>query len=358
MISFPTIPGVEINLFLLLFLGFAIGVISGFVGVSGGFLMTPALIVLGMPASFATGTSLMWVVGNCIVGSFRHRELGNIDVKLGMIILASAMAGVELGVRLLNWVRDIGIAEEVVLVVSVVILFIVGVYTLRETIRRKAQLDLIRKRGEKLPPSSIGLTKISRKLQELDIFPMVHLRRAKITISLWPLVMVGFFVGFLSGFMGVGGGFIMVPSMVYILGIPSFVAVGTDMFQIIFSGLYGAVRHTMSGNVEIFTAFIMILTSSIGVQMGAIATRYARGVSMRFTLSFSILFAIVGAILKLFFFTLPGAANWIDIASVITTFGGMVLVLVLILWLFIMGVSYQRGKKVPEWAVSLVAREN
>ena len=358
MISFPMIPGAEINLLLLLFLGFAVGVIKGFVGVGGGFLITPALIIIGYPANFATGTSLMWVVGSSIVGSLRHRELGNIDIKLGVIILASAMVGVEIGVHILNWVRDIGMAEEVVLLVSVVVLFIVGTYTLLETIKRKTQLDQMRKRGEDLPPQKAGLTSISQKLQKLNIPPMIHLKRANITISLWFMVIVGLLAGLLAGLIGVGGGFMMVPSMVYILGIPSFVAVGSDMFQIIFSGLYGAIRHTMSGNVEIFTAFVMILTAGIGVQLGALATKYARGVSMRFALSLAILFAVVGTILKLISYLMPADVTWLGTASIIVTFGGAGMVLVFILWLFVIGVLYKRGRKIPDWAVSLVARED
>ncbi len=358
MISFPMIPGVELNLLLLIFLGFAVGVIKGFVGVGGGFLVTPALIIIGLPASFAAGTSLMWVVGSSIIGSLRHRELGNIDLKLGGIILVSAMAGVELGVRLLNRVRDVGVAEEVVLGLSIVILSVVGAYMLYESLMRKAELDRMRRAGEKLPPPVAGLTSISQKLQKLNIPPMIHLKKSKITVSLWLIVVIGVFTGILAGLMGVGGGFIMVPSLVYLLGISSFVAVGTDMFQIIFSGLYGAVRHTMSGNVEIFTAFIMILASSVGVQLGALVTRYARGVSMRFTLGIAIFFAVIGSILKLLSFILPTDIVWLSTTSVIITFGGAGLVLVFILWLFITGVSYQRGRQVPDWAVSLVARED
>jgi len=358
MISFPIIPGVEISLLLLIFLGFAVGVIKGFVGVGGGFLVTPALIIIGLPANFAAGTSLMWVVGSSIIGSLRHRELGNIDLKLGVIIIVSAMGGIELGVRLLNMVRDMGVAEEVVLTVSIVILLSVGTYMLCEALKRKAELDRMVKGDEKLPPPAAGLTSLSQKLQSLNIPPMIHLTRAKITISLWLIIIIGFFTGVLAGLMGVGGGFIMVPSMVYLLGITSFVAVGTDMFQIIFSGCYGALRHAMSGNVEIFTAFVMVLASGVGVQLGALATKYARGVSMRFVLGIAIMFAVIGSILKLLFFILPVDTAWLSTSSIVITFGGAALVLVLILWLFTIGVSYRRGHHVPDWAVSLVARED
>ena len=115
MTTFPMIPGVEINIFLLVFLGLAVGVVSGFVGVGGGFFMTPALIVLGFPANFAVGTSLTWITGNAVIGALKHGRLGNVDVKLGLVITAAAMGGMEVGVRILNWAKDIGLTDEIVL---------------------------------------------------------------------------------------------------------------------------------------------------------------------------------------------------------------------------------------------------
>ena len=100
------IPGVEISLFLIIFLSLAAGVISGFVGVGGGFIMTPALIILGFPAQFAVGTSLIWIMGNSIIGTLRHRQLGNVDMKLGILMMVFTTGGVEMGVRVLNWTRD------------------------------------------------------------------------------------------------------------------------------------------------------------------------------------------------------------------------------------------------------------
>jgi len=298
------------------------------------------------------------VVGNSIIGALRHRELGNIDLKLGAILVVSLVGGVEIGVRLLNMHRDMGFAEEVVLIVSIIVLLSVGIYMLRESFKRKAQLDKIIKGKKELPPQMAGLTSISQKLQRLNIPPMIYLPKAKITISLWLIVIVGLFTGILAGLIGVGGGFIMVPAMVYLLGIPSFIAVGTDIFQIIFSGLYGAVRHTMSGNVEILTVFIMILASGVGVQLGAIVTKYARGVSVRLTLGIAIMFVVLGAMLKLLSCILPAYATLLNNSSMAITFGGAGLVMVLILGLLIMGIFYQKGRHVPDWAVSLVARED
>ena len=112
MITFPELPGVDINILLLVFVGFGAGILSGFAGVGGAFIVTPALIILGFPANFAVGTGLAWVMGSSIVGAFRHRKLGNVDVKLGLVILVAAMGGMEVGVRILNLTRDAGLVDE------------------------------------------------------------------------------------------------------------------------------------------------------------------------------------------------------------------------------------------------------
>jgi hypothetical protein len=357
MITFPMIPGIEINIFLLVFLGLAVGIVSGFVGVGGGFLMTPALIILGFPANFAVGTSLAWIVGNSIVGTLRHRQLGNVDMKLGVLMIAGTVCGVEIGVRLLDWTRNMGLADEAVLAVSISILLIIGVYTFWEACRRKAELDDILRRKEKLPPD-MRAASISAKLQQINIPPMIHFTKSRITISLWLILAVGLGIGILAGFIGVGGGFIMVPSLVYLIGLPSFMAVGTSMFQIVIPAAWGCVRHTMSGNVVIFAAFIMVVASCIGVQFGVLVTRYVRGVSMRYILGISILVCAIGAMLKLSGILLEKGAIWLETSSVAVTFGGMGLTVIMILALFIVALRYHRGQHIPTWIESLVAKED
>ena len=357
MITFPVIPGVEINLFLLVFLGLAVGIVSGFVGVGGGFLMTPALIILGFPAHFAVGTSLAWVVGNSVVGTLRHRQLGNIDMKLGMLMIVGTVGGVEVGVRILNWTRNMGLANEVVLSVSICMLLMIGIYTFWETRQRKAELDGMARRKEELP-SDMKAVSISVRLQRINIPPRIHFAKSRITISLWLVLAVGFFTGVLAGFIGVGGGFIMVPSLIYLIGLPSFMAVGTDIFQIIFSSAFGFVRHTMSGNVIIFAAFIMILGSSIGTQFGVLVTRYVRGISIRYILVSSVLVAVLGSILKLIDILSESAIAWFQTGVLSVTFGGLGLIVVMIAGLFIMAIRYRKGGRIPTWAQSLVTKED
>lgn len=348
--------GIEINIFLLVFLGLAVGIVSGFVGVGGGFLVTPVLIILGFPAHFAVGTSLTWIVGNSIIGTLRHRQLGNVDMKLGALMVVGTMCGVEVGVRVLNWTRNMGLADEAVLSVSICMLLIIGVYTFWETRRRKAELDDMLRRKEKLPPD-VREVSISSKLQRINIPPMIHFAKSRVTISLWLILAVGLFTGILAGFIGVGGGIIMVPFLVYLIGLPSFMAVGTDIFQVIFSAAYGCIRHTMSGNVIIFAAFIMILGSCIGVQFGTLVTRYVRGISMRYILAASILVCVLGSILKLLdiFLKLPG--TWLQTGSIVVTFGGMGLVVAMIAGLFIAAIRYRKGRHIPTWVESLVTKE-
>jgi len=354
---FPILPGVEINIFLLIFIGLGVGILSGFAGVGGGFFMTPALIILGFPAHFAVGTSLTWIIGNSVIGAFRHRQLGNVDIKLGLVMIIAAMGGMEVGVRIINWARDLGLADEVVLSISICMLLIVGIYTLLESTRRKRQLDQMLVKKEKLPPA-MRATGLSQKLQGIDMPPMLHFTKSGVTISLWIILAIGFFVGILVGVMGVGGGFILVLSLVYLIGLPSFMAVGTSLFQIIFSAAYGCIRHSMSGNVIIFAAFIMILASCLGVQFGALVTRYVRGLSVRYILGISILICAVGAILKLTNILLGETVTWLEIGSVGITFGGLGLTVLMILALFIMALRYRSGQPVLSWVESLVTKED
>ena len=346
------IPGVDINLFLLVLLSFSVGIISGFTGVGGGFLMTPALIILGFPAQFAVGTSLIWVMANSVVGALRHRQHGNVDMKLGLIIAAVSMGGVEIGTRLLHLALSLGIAEETVLAVSILVLLSVGGYTLRESLQSVRRVNEAQKRKVSInttvqPPMPFA------RLRDIKLKPLIHFSKSGITISIWVILGIGLFTGILSGLLGVGGGFIMVPSLIYLVGLPSFLAVGTDLFQISFSSAYGAIRNTMGGNVIIFAAFIMILSSVIGVQCGVLGTRFLKGVCVKLILSFTIIIAILGSVLKLTNTITENPASWLKPAEMAVTFGGLVLVLLIILVLFILGIRNNRGKSVPGWFQAL-----
>lgn len=341
------------NILLLLFIGLGAGILSGFSGVGGAFVVTPALIVIGFPANFAVGTGLAWVVGKSVTAVWSHSQLGNVDVKLGLVMLVSSTLGVEGGVRALNWAKSRGLADEVVLAISLVMLLVVGSYTVVESYRRKKELDALLKRGQKLPADH--QSGISGRLQSIRLSPLISFPHSGIKISFWILFAIGVFVGIMSGLMGVGGGFIMVPSLVYLVGIPSFIAVGTDLFQIVFSAAYGTIRHTLSGNVFIFAAFLMVLASAIGVQFGVLVTRFVRGISVRYILGVSIILSAVGVALKLTSVLNTGLKKSFEEASLLVTMGSLLITVLMISGLFFIAMRHRRGMAVPNWVESLLA---
>jgi len=352
MITFSMLPGVETSLYLLVFSGLGAGVISGFTGVGGGFLVTPVLVILGLPANMAVGTSLAWVAGNSVVGAIRHGRLGNVDMRLGLVVVLAATAGMEVGVRILNRASDAEVVDEGVLAVALAILLAVGTYTLRESMARKRDLDR-ELRGEAGKTATKGRS-LAERLQRISVPPRLYSSRSGVSISLWVVLGVGFAVGVLAGVIGVGGGFIMVPTLVYVFGVPSVVGAGTSLFQTAVSSSYGLVRHSMSGNVIIFASFTMLVASSIGVQSGVMATRYVRGVSVRYILAICILLSAAGTALKLAGVLLGEGAEWSGMASLIVAFGGLGLGVVMVLSLLVIGIRYRKGRSVPAWARSLV----
>src|SRR4030043_1985829 len=310
MLQLPMIPDIEVSIVLLVVLSLTSGVISGFVGVGGGFIMTPALIILGFPAQYAVGTGMLWVVGNSIIGTLRHRRLGNVDFKLGSVMIVFMMFGVELGIRALSVAINAGIAEASVLIVTICVLILVGGSIFWESARTKARLDK-RIRENNKTDERPGISFLTSALSRVNIPPILSFPRANVRISLWTLLIIGVIAGVLAGFIGVGGGFIIVPSLVYIFGVPSFIAVGTSLFQIIFPAAFGAARYTIEGNVAIFAAFIIILGSSAGIYFGSLLTRYLRDISMRYTLAITILIAVMGSIIKVITITSNSEASWL-----------------------------------------------
>ena len=355
MLTFPVLPGVEINVCLLAFIGFAVGVVGGFIGVGGGYMVTPALVVLGLPGNLAVGTSITHITGTSVVATLRHRSLGNVDVKLGALLMVGTLGGLELGVRLLNWCKSLGLSSEVVLGVSLVLLTTVGGYTTVEARSAKRRLDEAVAHGSAVP-RDLTVSSICKKVQAIRIPPMVDLPACRLRLSACLIVLLGFCTGLLSGFMGVGGAFILTPALIYLFGVPSLVAVGTVLFQIVFSAAYGCIRHGMSGNVLIFAAVIMLLGASVGAQIGSLGTRYVRGPSIRGVLGLSVVVAAVGVLFKLVHALTGQELAWLQRVAEVCTFGGMGLLVMLIFGLLAMALMYRRGMRVPKRFESLLVR--
>ncbi|MBN1148529.1 MAG: sulfite exporter TauE/SafE family protein [Anaerolineales bacterium] len=283
------ISGVVVNPLLLVGIGFLVGILGGFFGVGGGFIAGPLMFWLGVPMNFVVGTDLAHMTGKSIVAAKRHRALGHVDVKLGLIMVTGTIIGVEIGARLIEWLEHLGLVSSVIGVAYIVILLIISLFTGIESIRAMRMV-----RTEHMDVrDALGFQGLSRRAHSLKLWPMLSFPTSGIdSISLWVVLGVSLITGLLAGSLGVGGGFIRMPMLVYFIGVPTHVAVGTDLFEIIISAGFGTLTHALKGNVDILMALMMHTGAAIGAQIGAVSTRFFVGPRIR--LMFSIL-PLVGA---------------------------------------------------------------
>lgn len=293
---FP-ISEVTVDPVLLATIGFMVGILGGFFGVGGGFIAAPFMFWAGVPTNFVVGTDLAHMTGKSMVALRHHRALGHVDVKLGGVMVVGTIIGVEVGAQIIEGLKTAGSLDLVIGIAYIVILLIVSAFTAYESIRalRMIQTDSIDAKDV------LGIKGVSQRVRSLRLPPYISLPSSGIEkISIWPLILVGFFTGTLAGMLGVGGGFIRMPMLIYVLGIPTHVAVGTDLFEIIFSAAYGTVTHAIKGNVDILMALVMGTGAAIGAQIGATSTRFFAGPKIRLMFSFLPLIGAIMVILNLF----------------------------------------------------------
>ena len=280
---FP-ISGAHISPIYLAVMGFIIGILGGFFGVGGSFIAGPALRIVGLDWNYAVGTDLAHIVGKSVVAVRQHRAFGNVDLRLGLIMAFGTIAGAEAGAQLIQMLKRAGNVNLVVSIVSIAVYVSISSFMIwesRKTLRSKKRGTLAAPgaANKKHDPSSFG--HVTRSIKRVKLAPMIKLPVSGVTISLWIIMLVSFVGGFFSGFLGGGAGYIRMPSMVYVLGIPTHLAVGTDLFEIIISASYGTFTHAVKGNVDILIALVMHTGAAIGAQIGAIATQYFAGPKIR-----------------------------------------------------------------------------
>jgi hypothetical protein len=290
--DFP-IAGVTVNPLFLAAVGFLVGLLGGFFGVGGGFLAGPMMFLAGVPMNFVVGTDLAHMTGKSIVAARRHRILGHVDVRLGMLMVVGTIPGVELGARIIEGLERAGAVDQVVGWTYIVILIAIGTFTAWESVRA---LQLVR--TERMEArDALAFQGMSRRAHRLRLPPLISLPESGIeSISLWIIMGVSFLTGLLAGVLGVGGGFIRMPLLIYLVGIPTHVAVGTDLYSIVITAGFGTITHGLKGNVDILMALVMGTGAAVGAQIGAVSTRYFAGPRIR--LFFSIL-PFIGAGLTL-----------------------------------------------------------
>ncbi len=262
--------------------GFLIGVLGGFFGVGGSFIAGPALRAVGLPWNFAIGTDLAHIVGKSVVAAKRHRALGNVDLKLGLIMAGGTILGAEVGAQMIQMLKRAGNLNLVVSLVSIAMYIGISAFMSWESWKTHALSKGRKAKRADSKSDHSAFSHIARSIQKLHLPPMINLPVSGVkAVSLWVILGVAFIGGIFSGFLGGGAGYIRMPAMVYILGIPTHLAVGTDLFEIILSASYGTFTHAVKGNVDVLIALVMNTGAAVGAQIGAISTQYFAGPKIR-----------------------------------------------------------------------------
>lgn len=287
------IAGNSVNILLIFFMGGFVGLLSGIFGVGGGFLMTPLLIMVGIPPTVAAASDSNQIVGASTSGTLAHYRMGNVDFKMGILLLIGGVLGGTLGVHLIKVLRHMGNADFLIQITYVVMLGFVGAYMFVESLQglKGAQPVVVTAKKES------GYARFVKRLPW-----KVQFEKSGIELSVLMPLVLGVFVGILAAIMGVGGGFIMVPVMVYLLRMPMHVVVGTSLFQILFTCVNVTIMQANTNHtVDFVLALILLIGSTLGAQFGAKISRRLRGDQLKIILASLVLLVMAKMLFGLLF---------------------------------------------------------
>jgi uncharacterized membrane protein YfcA len=285
------IAEVSVNIFIVFGMGGAVGILSGMFGVGGGFLMTPLLIFYGIPPIVAVATEAHQIVASSISGAYAHWRRSAVDVKMATVLLLGGVIGSFVGIKLFVFLKNIGQIDLIISLSYVVLLGIIGTLTFIEGIRSI------------ITQQSSSSKKVKRGKERPWIYSLplrIRFNKSGLYISIIPPIVIGFFVGILASIMGVGGGFIMVPAMIYLLRMPTNVVIGTSLFQIIFVTSLVTVLHAYENQtVDIMLALILMSGGVVGAQIGAALGHKLKAEQLRFMLGILILIVCIKILTEL-----------------------------------------------------------
>lgn len=324
----------------LVLIGFSVGVIGGFFGMGGAWMVTPGLNILGFPMAFAIGTDIAHIAGKSMISTMRHSKFGNVDYKLGFVMLIGTMIGIECGAQIVMWLERIGQVGKVVRWVYVGFLFLIALMVFYDYFKAVQKKKAGITDGEK---GTEGITWY-KTLHKIKIPPMMHFQAAGFTCSAWLPIIVSYVTGVLAGFLGIGGGLLRMPALVYLIGCPTHIAVGTDLFEVMISGLYGAFTYTLKGRIELVAVFVMLTGAAIGAQIGTVATKYAKGYGIRLAFGTAVLCCMLSIIFKQFKF---------EVIATVLILGTISLICLYIMSIMFKGAANElREKKAREQAAA------
>jgi uncharacterized protein len=298
------IAGMSINVLFLAGLGALVGFMSGLFGVGGGFIMTPLMMMAGIPPAVAAASDSNQIVAGAASGAYAHWRLRNVDFKMGLVLLCGGLVGGTVGVQLVRLLRELGNIEFVMKLLYVIMLGLIGGLMFMESL---STMRRTRSRPAKSQPPEQKKASIWSRMPLQMHFTQSNLR----TSIVFPFI-ISMFVGALAALLGVGGGFIMVPAMIYVIGMPTIVAVGTDLFQIVLTTANVTFQQAITNHtVDLVLAMVLLVGSTIGAQFGARVGRLLRGEQIRILLATVVLLFAV----KFVFDLLLQPANLISLAS-------------------------------------------
>jgi len=275
------IAEMSVNIGMLFGMGAAVGFLSGMFGVGGGFLMTPLLIFSGVPPAVAVSTEANQIVASSVSGALAQWRRNNVDIRLGSVMLIGGILGSVVGVQIVKILREAGQIDLIISLAYVTFLGIIGALMLVESMRAIRRVQRGRPATTRRPGQHNWVHGLPLKMR---------FTRSKLYISAIPPIVIGAFVGLLAAIMGVGGGFIMVPAMIYLLRVPTSVVVGTSLFQIIFVTAFVTILHsTTNQTVDAVLALVLMIGGAIGAQFGAQAGQKLRAEQLRALLALMVI---------------------------------------------------------------------
>jgi len=345
------IAGVKIFWPGLIILGIGVGIIGGFFGMGGAWMVTPGLNILGFPMAFAIGTDIAHMAGKSLISTMRHGKFGNVDYKLGLIMLVGTVVGFEIGAQMVMWLERLGTVELYVRLLYLVLLAFITWMVFTDVAKRKKKEREAAAAGREVDKLATGLD-WSKTLHKIKIPPMVHFKEAQIYCTAWLPIFVSFLTGWLAGILGIGGGLIRMPSLIYFVGCPTHVAVGTDLFEVMISGLYGTATYTYKGRTELVAALIMLCGAAVGAQIGTVATKYIKGYGIRIAFGLAVVGCMLSIIMKLIPRWVPALKTAMDVSATVFILG---LVSALSLYIFLKMIEGARREIAQKKATAKVS---
>jgi uncharacterized membrane protein YfcA len=284
------------------------------------------------------------MAGKSLISTLRHGKFGNVDYKLGLIMLVGTVVGFEIGAQMIMWFERLGKVDLYVRWLYIILLTLIAWMVFADVAKKKKKERELKATGQELDGLATGI-EWHKTLHKIKIPPMVHFKEAQIYCTAWLPIFVSFLTGWLAGILGIGGGLIRMPALIYFVGCPTHVAVGTDLFEVMISGLYGAGTYTYKGRTELIAALIMLVGAAMGAQVGTVATKYIKGYGIRIAFGLAVVGCGISVVMKLLPRYIPAIKTAMDISATVLILGLVAVLSLYILIKMIQGAKQELAAK-------------